>query len=296
MFLSKQGGAYAVDPVLETKGRRRTKSLFLPSEVRLATSRFKARSMSMVPVIKRPSGAGDEALSGADATAAVDQLKLLQRSYTIGSLPEAQSGRSSVDLSAAPPPVPSPPPSPPAPTQRPSTSAISDSIAQSLAVQTKPIPTVRLNHVMAVVYPLSLGLMEGVTQLTIKALSAIAGKCSEDGYPTCCFANGWTWAFLFVFASVGVLTVIWLKLVYTRYETTTGLPVEYGTVHCCSIMGGLIFYQEAKAMQAWQVALALSGLATVVAGVAISTLKELPFCASPRARVSNRERGASGQM
>ena len=36
------------------------------------------------------------------------------------------------------------------------------------------------------------------------------------------------------------MTIIWLKIVYARYETTTGLPVEYGTVHVSSVLGGII--------------------------------------------------------
>merc|ERR1711871_802753 len=95
---------------------------------------------------------------------------------------------------------------------------------------------------------MSLGLMEGVTQNTIKAISAMLAACQESHWPTCCVASGIPWAFIVLFSSIGVLTVLWLRIVYTRYETTRGLPIEYGTVHIGSVLGGLFLYQETTYM------------------------------------------------
>ena len=137
---------------------------------------------------------------------------------------------------------------------------------------------------MSVVYPMSLGLLEGVTQLLVKALSSIGSECMDVGVPPCCYTSGLPWMLLLVFCFVGVLTVVWLKIVYTRFETTTGLPIEYGTVHCCSVLGGLYFYEEADYMLTGQFTLCFGGLAFVVMGVAISACKELPCCCRCRRR------------
>ena len=61
-----------------------------------------------------------------------------------------------------------------------------------------------------------------------------------------------------------------------RYETTRALPIEYGTVHVCSVLAGIIFYREYVYMSETQLALALCGLAIVMCGVACNTLQKLP--------------------
>jgi len=130
---------------------------------------------------------------------------------------------------------------------------------------------------MAVIYPMSLGLLEGVTQLTMKALVAMVFACGWP-FPEICWLSVWLWAFAIVFCSVGVLTVIWLKIVYTRIETTTGLPIEYGTVHACSVLGGIVFYREFVFMNHVQLGAALVGLVIVMCGVAVSSWETLPLC------------------
>jgi hypothetical protein len=143
---------------------------------------------------------------------------------------------------------------------------------------------------MAIVYPMSLGLLEGVTQLTIKALTAVS---SYLGQP-CCFASGWTWLFLLLFCGIGPLTVVWLRIVYTRYETMTGLPTEYGTVQFCSCLGGYIFYQEQRYMEAWQNVLLFVGLIFVACGVTISTWERFP--ASFPCAIRGEESSAAGEQ
>ena len=150
----------------------------------------------------------------------------------------------------------------------------------------KPHASARLRGIMAVVYPMSLGLLEGVTQLLVKALTAITAECNGRAWPTCCFASGWTWLFILTFCGVGVLTVVWLKIVYTRFEVTSGLPIEYGTVQFCSVLGGMIFYQEGGVMLGWQIAVTLIGLAIVLLGVSCSAMKTLPSCVIKQAQVT----------
>ena len=107
----------------------------------------------------------------------------------------------------------------------------------------------------------------------MQALVAMVFECGWP-FPRVCLESVWLWSvaaaksplstpraphehptstlsavvrsFATVFCAVGVLTVLWLKIVYTRFETTTGLPIEYGTVHACSVLGGIIFYQVAR--------------------------------------------------
>ena len=140
----------------------------------------------------------------------------------------------------------------------------------------KPRAPARLASIMVVVYPLSLGLLEGVTQNTVKALTAIAATCNGNGWPECCWVSGTFWSFLIVFGLTGILTVVWLQVVYTRFETTRGLPIEYGTVHICSILGGLTLYEEATFMDSGQMALTVVGLLFVLGGVIASARKDVP--------------------
>ena len=80
----------------------------------------------------------------------------------------------------------------------------------------------RGERLMAVVYPMALGLLEGMTQLTVKALSAMAGQCLGSGLPPCCFDTPTLWVFGALFCGVGALTLIGLRLVYARYTVTLG--------------------------------------------------------------------------
>jgi len=78
------------------------------------------------------------------------------------------------------------------------------------------------------------------------------------------------------FNVVGVMTIVWLKIVYTRFEVSAALPIEYGTVQMCSYLGGVVFFGEYKVMESWQLAVGFSGLATIMAGVIISAVKRVP--------------------
>ena len=128
---------------------------------------------------------------------------------------------------------------------------------------------------MSTLYPMSLGLLEGVTQVTMRALVALWASCGLP-LPPVCYESALLWTFAATFALVGILTVIWLKIVYTRFETTTGLPIEYGTFHVASVLGGMLFYQEITFMAKWQIVIAFVGLAILIYGVVVSTFTVLP--------------------
>lgn len=96
------------------------------------------------------------------------------------------------------------------------------------------------------------------------------------------YASGWFWLFVVIALVVGVLTVVWLKIVYTRYEVTVGLPIEYGTLQAFSYLAGIFFFGEYKTMdQPWMWVSGFSGLTIIVCGVALSSLSELP-CLTPK--------------
>ena len=150
----------------------------------------------------------------------------------------------------------------------------------------KPLPPPGLNFAMSLVYPMSLGLLEGVSHLTMKAVITMFQNCFADGFPGYCARSGVLWLFAVLFVTVSLSTVMWLKIVFTRYETTTALPVEYGTVNACSVLSGLLFYNEFKFMRGWQLALSLIGLFGVLAGVAVSVRSRLGCGKSPQAKVT----------
>jgi len=142
-------------------------------------------------------------------------------------------------------------------------------------VDSTPTPTVApppcLDRVMAVVYPGSLGIDEGIAHLTMKASISMMDTCEGAGE---CWGST-MWVFLAVWTGSSVATLWWLRRVFTRYETTRALPVEYGAVNAVSACSGLVFYREAKGMADWQLGLLVAGVGTVLAGIGIGNLGPL---------------------
>jgi len=148
---------------------------------------------------------------------------------------------------------------------------------------------------MAVVYPASLGLLEGVTQLTMKGIMGMGSLCFKAEprpWPGPCYERPTLWLFVLVFALVGVMTIIWLKIVYTRYETTEALPIEYGTVHACSVLAGFVFFRERDYMTAQMTMMTFIGLAIVILGVGLSSCRTLPCERRFKAKKARRIRPA----
>merc|ERR1719512_316392 len=67
------------------------------------------------------------------------------------------------------------------------------------------------------------------------------------------------------------LSIVFLKVVYARYEVTTALPIEYGTLHFWQIMAGLLFFEEYRAMSPIQYVICFLGLTVVLIGVGLSS-------------------------
>ena len=125
----------------------------------------------------------------------------------------------------------------------------------------------RLDRLMRVVYPLSLGLNEGVCQLTLRAWLVILGDCVDHASPT--GAESCKHWMLPMFATIWVvcslLCVPYMIVVFRRYETTVALPIEYGTLNLVAVTSGLLFYNEAEQMRTWQL---------VTLGVGVSAGRE----------------------
>jgi len=133
--------------------------------------------------------------------------------------------------------------------------------------QSRPPPM--LDRFMSLVYPLSLGLDEGICHLTMKSAISMIANCSDPDQ--CGYAIMYGFTIVWVVASLA--TVWWLRVVFARYETTHALPIEYGTVNVCSVCSGLIFYRESQYMENWQVTVNVVGLFVILIGIGLGQIK-----------------------
>jgi hypothetical protein len=178
--------------------------------------------------------------------------------------------------------APEPPPSPPGPQTTPKELQQGTKVPRKK--KRKPLPPPSLNFVFSLVYPGSLGLIEGISHLTLKAVMSMFEQCFGSGFGPECAGSGVLWSFSALFVLVSASTVVWLKIVFTRYETTTALPIEYGTVNACSALSGLLFFREFQFMMPAQLAACLIGIVIVLLGVAVSVRTRLG-CGGGAARI-----------
>lgn len=140
-----------------------------------------------------------------------------------------------------------------------------------------PLPAPReaprwLTGLMVFLYPGALGLDESVADCGVRAFSAMLVSGVEP------WGEGVFWLMLVVGVTCACATSVWLAAVYRTYETTVALPIEYGALNVCSVMAGLLFYDEARYMSRWQLGLVLGGTGIVMLGIAMSlrsTLKDV---------------------
>jgi len=119
---------------------------------------------------------------------------------------------------------------------------------------------------MAVVYPASLGLDEGLADLLIKGWAGMLSQ-PDPSHPVL-YISIVAWC-LSAFASA----LWWMRKVFARYETTAALPIEYGSLNFANVGTGLLFYQEYRMMEGSGIALILGGLVVIIAGIAVGTLR-----------------------
>jgi len=122
-----------------------------------------------------------------------------------------------------------------------------------------------LDKCMALIYPGSLGLDEGVAHLSMKAFMALFSQCGMTG--TC--GEPIIWLMILLWLVTSLATLWWMRTVFKRYETTKALPIEYGAVMAVNAMSGLIFFNESKFMETWQIALTSVGVFIIVIGLMV---------------------------
>eukprot|EP00811_Abedinium_folium_P034752 NODE_7608_length_1564_cov_5.897008.p1 GENE.NODE_7608_length_1564_cov_5.897008~~NODE_7608_length_1564_cov_5.897008.p1 ORF type:complete len:520 (+),score=108.61 NODE_7608_length_1564_cov_5.897008:176-1561(+) len=161
---------------------------------------------------------------------------------------------------------------PPSPTETQAQPAGPGPAPLSMPAEAPRMVPAHLDAIMGLIYPGSLGLVQGFHHLTMKLTYSLMGHCWTEG--ACWSAVFCLSAAALVTASV--MTLLWLRVVLHRFETTKALPVQYGTVNVVSVCSGLIFFQEGQYMGAWQLALCAVSIFIIVVGIQLSRKSSLP--------------------
>lgn len=147
------------------------------------------------------------------------------------------------------------------------TKAKSDSTIAILDLELRHPPWV-LKEIMAVAFPGTLGLDEGIAHLALKAVVAML--------PYVLHGEGTSWVFWadFLLWCVSAWAAVWgLKVVYARFESTRALPVNYGIDNAVSVCTGLVFFNEQQYMSDAQLSFTLAGLATILFGIFVGRME-----------------------
>ena len=130
-------------------------------------------------------------------------------------------------------------------------------------------PPAWIMPVLAIVYPGSLGLDEASADLMIRAWSSMLGMCSRgEGCADCGTPVFWGTVSAWTVLAFGG-SLLWMPVVYKRFEVSVALPVEYGAVNFGAVAVALGFYDEHLYMESWQLALQLVGCALILLGIGI---------------------------
>ena len=95
-----------------------------------------------------------------------------------------------------------------------------------------------------VLFPLVLSNCETLSQLCIKGGSSMLLVTTTGGGNQT--GKGMFWVVVIFGVAMMVASVIWLRKCYSRFDTTTMLPIEYGMLTVSTNFGGLLFYEEHK--------------------------------------------------
>lgn len=138
-----------------------------------------------------------------------------------------------------------------------------------------PMPA-QLNALMMVFYPVSLGIMEALMDLTPKLLFGMLAQCGA-GHDCGNWGDvGLMGALVLTLSIVGGLNAVWwIPVVYARYETTTGLPIEYGSLNVFNVCTGLLFFKEYEDMELHQGVLLGISVGFIVLGATLNYLAAL---------------------
>ena len=101
---------------------------------------------------------------------------------------------------------------------------------------------------MAILYPASLGVDEGLAIMCMRATTSMFAHCNEAGVGLAACDHWAFWSTGTAWTIFGFGTLPYLHVVFGRFETTLALPIEYGIVNIAMVASGLILYQEHKYM------------------------------------------------
>lgn len=142
-----------------------------------------------------------------------------------------------------------------------------------------------LDRAMCVLYPGSLGLDEGLAHLSMKATLSMLDTCEQANQCNMVII----YMYMMVWSITSIATLWWLRRVFTRYESTKALPVEYGTVNIVSVCSGLVFFREGDSLTKFQLVLVIVGVVVIVLGVTIGRF-EVQLNSTTRVQLTNNEK------
>jgi uncharacterized membrane protein len=128
---------------------------------------------------------------------------------------------------------------------------------------------------MMVIYPSMLGLSETLVQICLKAISCMllvsAGGDSQLSKPL-------FWGAVGCLVVSTIMVILWLRKVYARFETTHGLPIEYGVVTTFSVLAGLIQFQEVQYTDRTSEVVIAVAMVLILIGISITVFCKAPDC------------------
>ena len=121
-------------------------------------------------------------------------------------------------------------------------------------------------------FPTVLSSYETMSQLCIKGGSSmmLVSATSENQTGKAMF-----WAVILVGLACTAQAVRWLRRCYSRFDTTTMLPVEYGMLTLSSTFGGMMFFQEYKQLEAEDWRWVITGEFILLCGMGCVSLAKL---------------------
>lgn len=104
----------------------------------------------------------------------------------------------------------------------------------------KAVPPRRIEIRAMIIFPLVLGTIEMFGQITLKSMMGMLQHVNADHVSK----HPLFLIIVVLWATCAGNVVIWLKKVYSKFETTECLPIEYGANTIFCIVSGLVFFQE----------------------------------------------------
>jgi hypothetical protein len=156
-------------------------------------------------------------------------------------------------------------------------------------------PPAKVVAVMMVIYPTVLGLVETMVQVCLKAITSLFTYSLDCGnqvrsrtivsmHPQCTLGlfltpfpplplqfDTFVAIFLMLLLVVAIaLVIVWLRKVYSKFETTECLPIEYGVVMSTSVASGLTFFQEYRSISTPDLLAMMGAILGVMIGIAVT--------------------------